>query len=168
MTYLDEVRAELARMVDARFTLYGYVREAILSRPGYQDGEHIRRMCATIDAFLKDPESRGLAISMPPRHMKSTIVSECLPAQLISNDHQTEVIIASYNQMQARKMARACRLKFDEDLHVRIWGKTQFAVDAADEFQVLGKLNGRPNLIAAGVGAGLTGSGADRSSSTTP
>ncbi len=161
MTYLDEVRAELARMVDARFTLYGYVREAILSRPGYQDGEHIRRMCATIDAFLKDPESRGLAISMPPRHMKSTIVSECLPAQLISNDHQAEVIIASYNQMQARKMARACRLKFDEDLHVRIWGKTQFAVDAADEFQVLGKLNGRPNLIAAGVGAGLTGSGAD-------
>lgn len=161
MAYIDDVTAEFRRMVDAKFTLYGYVKEMVLSRPGYCDGEHIHRMCSTIDSFLRDPDTRGLAISMPPRHMKSTIVSECLPAQVISNDHQREVVIASYNQSQARKMARACRQKFDEPYHIRVWGPSGFAVDTADEFQLTDKMNGRPNLIAAGVGAGLTGSGAD-------
>ena len=93
--------------------------------------------------------------------MKSTIVSECLPAWWLSNHPQSEIMIASYNQSQARKMARACRLKFDEPYHRRIWTGQEFSVDAADEFQLQGKMNGRPNLIAAGVGSGLTGSGAD-------
>lgn len=160
-SYMEQVREQFRHMVNAKFTLYGYVQEIVLSRPNYQDGAHIRRMCDTIDTFLKESDKRGLCISMPPRHMKSTIISECLPAQVISNDPQKEVIIASYNQSQARKMARACRMKFDEPLHRRIWTGQEFTIDAADEFQLSTKLNGRPNLIAAGVGSGLTGSGAD-------
>ena len=158
----EELRREFERMVSARFTLYGYVQQVILSRPGYQDGAHIRLICETIQSFLESEDGpTGLAISTPPRHMKSTIVSECLPAWWLSNHPQSEIMIASYNQSQARKMARACRLKFDEPYHRRIWEGQEFSIDAADEFQLTGKMNGRPNLIAAGVGSGLTGSGAD-------
>ena len=49
----EELRREFGRMTDAKFTLYGYVREVILSRPGYQDGAHIRLICETIQSFLE-------------------------------------------------------------------------------------------------------------------
>lgn len=152
--------AYISDLIDARTTLYNYVKQTVLSQPGYVDGKHIKEICDTIQDFLES-DKRGLLISTPPRHMKSTICSECLPAWYISNDLQREVIIASYNQSQARKMSRSCRLRFDTEEHRRIWTDVEFTVDAVDELQVQGKLNGRPNLIAAGVGAGLTGSGAD-------
>ena len=56
-----------------------YVRETVLSQQGYVDGVHIHTICDTIERFLQS-DRRGLMISMPPRHMKSTIGSECLPA----------------------------------------------------------------------------------------
>ena len=67
--------------------LYDYVREVVLSLPNYVDGKHIKVMCDTIEDFLKS-DRPGLIITTPPRHMKSTICSECLPAWFISNDHQ--------------------------------------------------------------------------------
>ena len=150
----------LMRLDEAHDHLLPYVRETVLSNPGYVDGHHIRTICDTIESFLQS-DRRGLMISMPPRHMKSTIGAECLPAWWLSRHPQGEVIIASYNQTQARKMSRACRQRFDGPMHRMIFGRIQFSVDAADEFQISGKINGRPSLIAAGVGSGLTGSGGD-------
>lgn len=148
------------RLDAAENHLLPYVRETVLSQPGYVYGEHIRIICETIEDFLAS-DTKGLMISMPPRHMKSTIGTECLPAWWLSNHRQGEVIIASYNQSQARKMSRACRQRFDTETHRAIFGQVRFSVDAVDEVQIEGKLNGRPSLIAAGVGSGLTGSGGD-------
>lgn len=148
------------RLSDAHDHLLPYVRETVLSQPGYVDGAHIHTICETIETFLQS-DQRGLMISMPPRHMKSTIGAECLPAWWLSRHPQGEVIIASYNQTQARKMSRSCRQRFDGEMHRAIFDRAEFSVDAVDEFQIRGKLNGRPSLIAAGVGSGLTGSGGD-------
>lgn len=140
--------------------LLPYVQQTVLANQGYVDGHHIHVICDTIERFLQS-DKRGLMISMPPRHMKSTIGSECLPAWWLSRNPQGEVIIASYNQSQARKMSRSCRGRFDTKMHRRIFPGIEFSVDAVDEFQISGKMNGRPSLIAAGVGSGLTGSGGD-------
>lgn len=156
----EAFKQRFLRLSDAHEHLMPYVAETILSQPGYVDGHHIHTICDTIESFLQS-DRRGLMISMPPRHMKSTIGAECLPAWWLSRNPQGEVIIASYNQTQARKMSRACRQRFDGDMHRMIFGTTEFSIDAADEFQISGKLNGRPSLIAAGVGSGLTGSGGD-------
>lgn len=156
----EAFKQRFLRLSDAHEHLMPYVAETVLSQPGYVDGRHIHTICDTIESFLQS-DRRGLMISMPPRHMKSTIGAECLPAWWLSRHPQGEVIIASYNQTQARKMSRACRQRFDGDMHRMIFGVTEFDIDAADEFQLRGKLNGRPSLIAAGVGSGLTGSGGD-------
>lgn len=162
MTLSPEGKALLKRMLSSRRFFDTYVSEIVLTKPGYVDGEHIHKISHRIQSFLEeDTVHRGLIITTPPRHMKSTICSECLPAWVISNNPQAEVMIASYNQSQARKMCRSCRQRFDEDWHARVYPRQTFVVDTADEFMLQGKLNGRPNLIAAGVGAGLTGSGAD-------
>lgn len=156
----DYFLQRVERLDEAFDHLLPYVAETVLSQPGYVDGRHIHTICETIESFLQS-DRRGLMISMPPRHMKSTIGAECLPAWWLSRNPQGEVIIASYNQTQARKMSRACRQRFDSDMHRMIFGTASFSIDAADEFQLAGKFNGRPSLIAAGVGSGLTGSGGD-------
>ena len=157
-----ELSEQIRMMVETRDTLYGYVRHVVIEpRHGWRDGEHIRIMCDTIDRFLAQDERQGLIITMPPRHMKSTVVSNCLPAQFISRNPQKEVIMASYGLDLARDNARACRSLFDEPLHRRVWPGQVFDVDTADSFQLAGKRNGKPNLVAAGVGGGITGKGAD-------
>ena len=148
-------------MIESRVNFYDYVEKIVLKRPNYVPGAHIKLMCDTIQQFLENTH-RGLIITTPPRHMKSTICSECLPAWFLSNDPEhREVMLASYNQSQARKMARSCRRLFDEEWHQLIFDRPQIVVDNVDEMMLEGKLNGRPSLIAAGIGAGLTGSGAD-------
>lgn len=161
MSELQEIDRRIDEMIESRLNFYDYVSRMVLSRPHYVPGAHIARMCYSIQSFLES-EHRGLIVTTPPRHMKSTVCSECLPAWFLSNDPQhREVMIASYNQMQARKMARSCRRLFDEEWHRLIFDNPQIVVDNADEIMLGGKANGRPSLIAAGIGAGLTGSGAD-------
>ena len=160
--FREELASEIRTMVEVRDSLYGYVKHVVIEpRTGWKDGAHIRLMCDTIDDFLRQDERQGLIITMPPRHMKSTVVSNCLPAQFISRNPQKEVIMASYGLDLARDNARACRGLFDEPLHRRVWPGQVFDVDTADSFQLAGKRNGKPNLVAAGVGGGITGKGAD-------
>jgi predicted phage terminase large subunit-like protein len=149
------------RMLSTRKSLYHYVQEVVLTLPNYVDGQHIKGICDRIQEFLES-DRPGLIVTTPPRHMKSTICSECLPAWFISNDPQREVMVASYNQSQARKMVKACRRKFETEWHRRVYPRVHITdPDNADGFMIEGKHNVRPNLIGAGIGAGLTGSGAD-------
>lgn len=157
-----ELESLVCRMYDTRTKLHKYVRHTIIEhRDGWTDGAHIRLMCDTIEAFLGQSEKETLIITMPPRHMKSTVVSNALPAWYLSNHPQGEVIMASYSLNLARNNARACRDLFDTEWHRRCWPRLRFVVDTADSFQLDGKHNGRPNLIAAGTGGSITGSGAD-------
>ena len=161
MTYEDDLLEMTERLLETRASLYHYVQEVVLTLPNYVDGKHIKTICDTIQAFLES-DRPGLIVTTPPRHMKSTICSECLPAWFISNNRQREVMVASYNQSQARKMVKACRRKFEEPWHRRAFPDVRITdPDNADGFMVEGKHNVRPNLIGAGIGAGLTGSGAD-------
>ena len=155
-----EARALHREYLAVQHDLYKYIQRTILAQPGYVDGAHIRTICETVQRFLGG-DGKGLAVSLPPRHMKTTIISEALPAWWLSTHPQGEVIIASYNQSQARKMARSVRLAFDREAHRRMMPPCSWDVDSADVLQLSGKLNGRPSLIAAGVGSGITGSGAD-------
>lgn len=149
-------------MFETRKSLYGYVLHTIIEpRSGWTDGAHIRLMCDTVQDFLEHGEKETLIITMPPRHMKSTIISNALPAWWISVHPQAEVILTSYAISLARKNARACRQLFEERWHQRTFPRQSFSVDQADELQLTGKENGRPSLIAAGVAGPLTGSGAD-------
>jgi predicted phage terminase large subunit-like protein len=159
---LQALCREARKLAEAKGTLYGYVKHVIIEqREGWQDGAHIRLLCDTIQTFLESSPKRGLCISMPPRHMKSTIVSNALPAWYMSNYPQRDMIMASYAVSLARDNGRACRALMDDPMHKRIWTGQRFEVDSADAYQLVGKENGRPNLVIAGVGGPITGKGAD-------
>ena len=137
-----------------------FVKRVIINRrEGWTDGAHIKIMCDSIQQFLRDPDAHGLMISMPPRHMKSVIISNALPAWYMCLFPQKEVMMASYALSLARDNLRACRNLLDEPFFKP--RHLDFEVDSADSLQLRGKLNGRPNIVAAGTLGGLTGKGAD-------
>jgi len=53
-------------------------------------------------------EIRRLVITLPPRHLKSVIVSTCWPAWLLGLNPALRIIATSYGQDLAEKLARDC------------------------------------------------------------
>lgn len=159
---MSELCRQARILAEAKCTLYGYVLHGIIEqRRGWTDGAHIRTMCDAVQRFLEQSPKRGLMLTVPPRHMKSTVISNALPAWYVSRCPQRDVIMASYALSLARENGRAFRDLVGSPFHRRIWPSMRFEVDSSDAYQLYGKDNGRPNLIVAGVGGPITGKGAD-------
>ncbi len=160
MTEPNEYAREFLALYAAKKSLYKFVLSAIIERrEGWVDGRHIREICDTVQEFLTQSEKHILCLSIPPRHMKSVIISNALPVWWILNHSQDELMLVSYGQSLARDNLRACRQLLDEDVVRRIWGSREDVLNNADALQLAGKANGRPNLVASGVGGPLTGKG---------
>ncbi len=156
----NEFKREFLRLYGAKTSLHNFVLSAIIERrDGWVDGKHIGEICNTVQNFLENSEKHILCLSIPPRHMKSVIISNALPAWWILNHPQDELMLVSYGQSLARDNLRACRQLLEEDIVRRIWGQREDVLNNADSLQLAGKQNGRPNLIASGVGGPLTGKG---------
>lgn len=97
-------------------------------------------------------ESKRLMVFIPPRHTKSETVTIRYAAWRIINNPKTRVIIACYSQYLANKFSRAIRRI------VRASG-----VELSSERRAVNEWETTHGggLRAAGVGAGVTGTGAD-------
>ena len=112
----------------------------------------IYKALAKID--FKKP--RRLMIFLPPRHGKSELITVRFIAWLLSKRPETKIIIGSYNQKLANKFSRrARRIHFNQttDLEEPKGGLQK----AADEWET----SEGGGVKAVGVGAGVTGFGAD-------
>ncbi len=97
-------------------------------------------------------------ILLPPRHSKSMTVSESFPSYFIGKQPNRRVILASYGDSLARKFGRANREKmrefgpkiFDVALDKNNANVTNWGVEGY-----------RGGMVSAGIGAGITGEGAD-------
>ncbi|MEO8546918.1 MAG: hypothetical protein ABI422_00985, partial [Sphingomicrobium sp.] len=74
----------------------------------YLDNFHIAMVCAELEA-VRAGELRRLAIALPPRSLKSIIVSIAFPAWLLGHNPENRIICASYGQQLAEDLARDCR-----------------------------------------------------------
>ncbi|NCA74375.1 MAG: hypothetical protein EOM93_05995 [Gammaproteobacteria bacterium] len=155
-----QLEDEFLKLMDRRKSFYKFTQDLILSKPGYTDGEHIKTLCDHAQQVY-DGDIDRLIVTLPPRHMKSTLFSEAFPAWCMGNDPQTEVIISSYNDSQSAKMMTASRMIMEEPEYRRTFPSLRWAVDNIHDAMLEGKQNGRPNLISRGPGSGITGSGAD-------
>lgn len=151
-----EARRELARRELARRHLIYFVRRTFQN---FKENWHHRLLCERLQAFsdaVAAERSPRLIVTMPPRHTKSTIVSQRLPVWHMGRHPAHDVVCASYAQTLANKHSRAARgLAEDARLlwpHVGLDGERK----AVEEWQILGGGSYR----AVGVGGGLTGMGA--------
>jgi len=100
-----------------------------------------------------------LAINIPPRNLKSIIVSVAYVAWLLGHDPTTKVICASYNEDLAAWLGRMCLQVMQSDWYRTLFPKTRLASDrpSAEFFETT--VGGY--RVAASVGGTLHGLGAD-------
>jgi hypothetical protein len=102
-------------------------------------------------------ETRRLIIAVPPRHLKSHLVSVSFVAWLLGHFPSKHVICASYGQELAEKHARDCRTIMRSRWYEQVFGSVLGPRQAVHDFDTLAHGSRRSTS----VGGPLTGLGAD-------
>lgn len=111
-------------------------------------------------------EIKKLIVSVPPQHGKSHGASKLLPAYLLGIDPDLKITIASYSFSLARKFGQGVQQLIAEPSYRELFpntllkgmAKSDTAIRAADEFDIVGK-NGGLRLV--GRESSLTGNRVD-------
>jgi predicted phage terminase large subunit-like protein len=100
-----------------------------------------------------------LAINIPPRNLKSIIVSVAYVAWLLGHDPTTKIICASYNEDLSVRLGRMCLQVMQSEWYRALFPRTRLASDrpSAESFETT--VGGY--RIATSVGGTLVGLGAD-------
>ncbi len=127
--------------------------------PTYETAQHLRQLADKLEA-LERGEIKRLMVFMPPRHGKTEICSIRLPAWYLGRNPQAQIIACSYAEGLAYSNSYAVRETIESPRYQRLW-PLKLDVAGAVRWQLAGKDNKRASYIAAGVGGGITGEGAD-------
>ena len=122
----------------------------------FQDNWHIQLLCAEVDR-LRTQQNTCLAVALPPRSLKSIIVSVALPAWLLGHQPAIEIICASYGQELADELSSKCRRIMLSPWYRRLFPATRL------EKRAVGHLvtSAGGKRYATSVGGSLTGMGGD-------
>lgn len=130
-----------------------------LTMASYQAAAHHAAIANALEAVEAGTIKR-LVITMPPRHGKSELASIQFPAWYLGRNPDRRVILASYADSLALTFGRQIRNLVHDDEFSALFPGVDLARDStsADHWNIAGRRGG---LIAAGVGSGITGHGAD-------
>jgi len=100
-----------------------------------------------------------LIVNMPPRHSKSELASYLMPAWFLGRNPKLKIIQATHNTELAVRFGRKVRDLIDSEEYAHIFPETDLKADskAAGRWET----SAGGEYFAAGVGAAVTGRGAD-------
>ncbi len=104
---------------------------------------------------------KNLIVVMPPRHLKSETCSIRFPAYYLGKHPQNAIIACSYSDNKAYTFSYAVREIISTEKYQAIFPEVKLQTAGAMHWQLSGKDDLRPSYIAAGVGGGITGEGAN-------
>ena len=154
--------------MEARRNLAAFV---LAMHPDFKMGWFHRELCARLVKFYLDAK-RGLRprliINAPPRHGKSQLISRDFPAFLFGVYPDANVIAASYAIDLAEGMSRDVQAIMKSDEYREVFPNVNIverkakkngptAAQSAKYFEIPGRMG---KYVAAGVGTGITGKGA--------
>ncbi len=164
-SYEDSVSvAEDRNAANARSALANFVR---FTFPEYEWAWFHSVVCDHLEWWLATPNAR-LAISLPPRHGKSELVSRRLPPFILGRDPDAQVIAATYAMSLAKRMNRDVQRIIDSPEYQIVFpGVELFSaqsrhrakgtyVRTSDLFEIV---NRKGSYRSAGIGTGITGMG---------
>jgi len=131
-----------------------------LVHPGaeFADNFHIDALCYQLDR-VRFGDTRRLAINLPPRTLKSFIVSIAWPAFMLGHDPSKRFFVISHNEQLAAEHSSLFRKLIDNPAIKQIFPTLKPAASKNTELMYrTSKLGGRTGLS---TGTGLTGMGAD-------
>ena len=144
--------AAAARIELARRSLLDFCRRVY---PGWQDAPHLDRIANRLEAVERG-ECRRFMVNLPPRHGKSTLISQCFPAWFLGRRPSLSIIMATHGAELSERNSRATR----ELLRDKRW---PFDARLSEDSTSAARWNlvERGGLYAVGVDGSITGRGAD-------
>ena len=161
--------ADLARLQDALLkkqasrSLYAFVEQAwgtLQPSQPFQRNWHIQLICEYLEA-VSAGQLRRLVINLPPRYMKSLLVSVMWPAWEWARDPTNRWVFVSYSDQLSSKHSLDRRTLITSAWYQRHWGDVvQLSTDqnAKHEFQN----DRRGVMVATSIGGSITGKGGNR------
>src|SRR5258708_5665495 len=112
-------------LVQRKFLAFAMKAFAVLNKGRKLGNDKYLKLLAQTLTRVANGETKRLVISMPPRHLKTFMGSICLPAWALAHNPSAKIIILSYGQDLADKIAYAIRdiLRsdwFKQTFHTRI------------------------------------------------
>ena len=136
-----------------------FLRRSLLTvNPGgrYNHNWHIAAIAEYLAAAAKGEINR-LVINLPPRMLKSTIVSVAWPAWLLGHNPRQRLMVASYAQALATKHSTDCRLVMQSDWYRRIFPETRLSDEQNEKDRFATTQRGQ--RLAVSVGGAAVGEG---------
>lgn len=141
-----------------RNSLLAFARASFRVTEGtkFEDNWHIDLICDYLTACF-NREIRKLIINIPPRCMKSLLVSVDFPAWLLGNNPTEKIIVASYSQSLANKLSTKCRTIINSPFFKQVFPKLEM-MDDNNQVQYYRTKQGG-HRYATSVGGTITGEG---------
>ena len=141
------------------FGAFAYAAFAALYGKPLVANWHIDHICYLLQQMAGGKADGRLVINLPPRSLKSSIVSVFWVAWLLGHDPTKKILCASYSEDLAFKFSRDCRTLIETDFYKRIFPRTRVSRRKATEGEFETTRGGY--RLATSVGGTLTGRGGD-------
>ena len=125
---------------------------------GFIEGRHHKIIAEKLEAIAEGKLKR-LIVNMPPRHSKSEFASYLMPSWFLGRNPKLKIIQATMNTELAVRFGRKVRDLIADPIYAEIFPDTDLKQDS----QAAGRweTSAGGEYFAAGVGAAMTGRGAD-------
>ena len=152
---LKEAEASIVRREAAKDRFMSFAHHVY---DDFIEGNHHRIIAEKLEAVARG-ELKRLIINMPPRHSKSELASYLMPAWFLGRNPKLKIIQATMNTELATRFGRKVRDLIADPLYKEIFPHTDLKADS----QAAGRweTSKKGEYFAAGVGAAMTGRGAD-------
>ena len=161
----EEALKEILALTEARKTLDLREKAQDFFMPfahhvyeNFIEGQHHRVIAEKLERVARG-ELKRLIINMPPRHSKSEFASFLMPAWFLGRNPKLKIIQATHNTELAVRFGRKVRDLIDDPAYKEIFPNTNLKEDnkGAGKWST----TAGAEYFAAGVGAAITGRGAD-------
>ena len=152
---LEEQQKRLLTREQAQEKFMPYVKHVY---DGFIEGTHHRIIAEKLER-IANGELKRLIVNMPPRHSKSEFASYLMPSWFLGRNPKLKIIQATMNTELAVRFGRKVRDLIADPIYREIFPNTDLKPDS----QAAGRweTSAGGEYFAAGVGAAMTGRGAD-------
>lgn len=126
---------------------------------------YITELCSELERLVLQDlpgNKKNLLINMPPRHFKTTIVSQLFPAWCLSEvSEDCEFLLTSYSAELATENSIAIKRQLSSDWHESLYTNVRIS-NSEKDLQKLFKTTAGGSVYATGLGGTITGFGAGK------
>lgn len=159
-----EFQKELVKIIFklCRESYYSYFKQSFPAQNPLVLGEHIELICDVLTlaerGLFKDKDTKSrIAISIPPRHLKSTSITNCYPSWFMGKAPWRSTIVASYGDNLVEKAGQKNRERILE------FGRDLFGIEIKGDVskKALWELTGGGRFKGSTMRGGATGEGCE-------